>query len=329
MYANRTAGEAGERTMKDDDRVRSSSMVVGALLLVVLAIDLLLFQSFENRVTHRLVPDASSNVQRQESLPPPAPASSSDGPASTSIDALHPTPRLGVTTVVSLTFDDGVVDQYALRGLMPASGLTATLYANSGLISAYGIPEDRMSLWALRDLAQHGVEIGGHSVDHPDLTKLSTRKARQEICGDRDRLQAMGFRAVSFAYPYSRVDSRLFDLPRSCGYLSARSVGGIACRGCPVAETFPPANPYSLRTSDAVLRRTRLSELKRQVRKAEESATATSPAWLILNFHHICNGCNRYAISEHHLVALLTWLKHRPPSTAVRAIGAVMLHGFE
>jgi peptidoglycan/xylan/chitin deacetylase (PgdA/CDA1 family) len=315
--------------VKDDAGLRSSSIVVGALLLIVFAVDLMLFQRFENRVPQRLRPNASAQVQRPASRPPAAPAHRSDGPHPASIDALHLTPRIGVTTVVSLTFDDGVVDQYALRGLLPASGLTATLYANSGLISNFGIPENRMSLWALRDLSHHGVEIGAHSVDHFDLTTLSTSEARDQVCGDRDRLQAMGFRVVSFAYPYSRVDSGLYNVARSCGYLSARSVGGIACRGCPVAETFPPANPYSLRTTDAVLRRTKLIELKRQVRNAERSATATRPAWLILNFHHICNGCNKYAISEHHLVALLAWLKHRPPSTAVRAVGAVMLHGFE
>jgi peptidoglycan/xylan/chitin deacetylase (PgdA/CDA1 family) len=316
--------------VSDNLGTRPNSLAVGALLLIVLTIDLVLFQRSENRASEALTPDSSQQVHRQGPSPGPSPpAPSVDGSASTRIDALHVPAKLGVTTVVSLTFDDGVIDQYALRGLLPAYGLTATLYANSGLISDYGIPEDRMSLWALRDLSHYGVEIGGHTTNHADLTKLPVRQARQEICGDRKRLRALGFPAVSFAYPYSATDVQLQRLPRRCGYVSARSVGGVACRGCTAAETFPPADPFSLRTTDAVLRRTPLSELKREVRNAEAVATSTSPAWLILNFHHICDGCNRYAITERHFRALLSWLTHRPPSTAVRAIGAVMLHGFE
>jgi peptidoglycan/xylan/chitin deacetylase (PgdA/CDA1 family) len=248
-------------------------------------------------------------------------------PAPPRVDALHLRPRGGVRTVVSLTFDDGVEDQFLLSTLLPTYHLTATLYANSGLLADEGYV-GRMSLWQLTYLSQHGVEIGGHTLDHPDLTQLSLPSAQQEICNDRDRLRAWGFRVISFAYPSSSANPGIERLPARCGYLSARSVGGVVCRGCTTAETFPPRNRYALRTPDAVETQTTARELEREVRAAERSSSAKSPAWLIFNFHHICDGCNTYAISERRLASLMNWLSHRPASTAVRSVGAVILHGF-
>ncbi len=257
--------------------------------------------------------------------PPPIPPAP---PAVRDVNALHLPPRHGITTVVSLTFDDGLRDQYALRTLLPAYHLTATLYANSGLLANAGYP-GRMSLSALYDLAQHGVEIGGHSTHHPDLAALPTVTAQQEICGDRDQLRAWGFEVVSFAYPSSSSDRAVRRIPARCGYLSARSVGGVVCRGCTSAERYPPRHRYSLRTPDGVEWRTPLSELKREVVVAERSAATTGvPSWLIFNFHHICDRCNKYATTQENLAALMDWLTDRPASTAVRAVGAVMLHGF-
>jgi peptidoglycan/xylan/chitin deacetylase (PgdA/CDA1 family) len=245
------------------------------------------------------------------------------------VDALRLPPERGVRTVVSLTFDDALADQHALARLLPPHDLTATVYANSGMLADWRFP-GYMSLVDLVGLAQHGVEIGGHTIDHPDLLALSRWSARRQICLDRDQLRSWGFRVVSFAYPSSRANPDLERLARTCGYRSARSVGGVACAGCTPAETFPPLDRYSLRTSDAVESRTSLAELKQQVRAAEESARVTGTrAWLILNFHHICDRCNKYSISEQRLTALLSWLARRPASTAVRAVGAVMLHGFK
>jgi peptidoglycan/xylan/chitin deacetylase (PgdA/CDA1 family) len=317
--------------VNDDMATLLRWLVVAGLIVVIIAGELSVVGGVANDTSQASGSGTSQPTHPQQpsmSSPPSAPVHSAQTPPPT-VDALGLPPVNGVTTVVSLTFDDGVLDQYTLRRLLPPSGLTATVYVNSGLIAVFEDPADRMSLPALRDLARHGVEIGGHTVDHPDLTTLTLNKARAEICDDRDKLLSLGFPAVSFAYPYSQVDARVERIPRSCGYLSARSVGGIDCYGCTAAETFPPLNRYSLRTPDPVERRTTLRTLKSQVLKAERAATATTRTWLILNFHHICNGCNKLAITKDRLAALLGWLSHRPPSTAVRAVGAVMLHGFQ
>jgi peptidoglycan/xylan/chitin deacetylase (PgdA/CDA1 family) len=258
-----------------------------------------------------------------------APAVASRPRPTPTLNALHLPPRSGIRTVVTLTFDDGVYDQYKLYDLLPPRHLTATLYVNSGLLYETGYA-NKLALTDLDDLVAHGVEIGGHSVDHPDLTHLSESQLRHEICDDRAQLRAWGYEAVSFAYPSSRSDAQTEAIAHSCGYPSARVVGGVSCPECPAAESDPPLDPYSLRTADAVESTTTLAQMQQQVLDAEAQATVTGlPAWLIMNFHHICDRCNRYSVTERNLAALLDWLAHRPASTAVRSVGAVILHGFK
>jgi len=61
--------------------------------------------------------------------------------------------------------------------------------------------------WAeARELQEHGLELGGHTVGHDVLSTLSPDAARAEITGGRDALlRELGRPAlVSFAYPFGR-----------------------------------------------------------------------------------------------------------------------------
>lgn len=77
-------------------------------------------------------------------------------------------------TVVSLTFDDGNLDQYMLafqRALQPHD-MRGTFYVNTGLISNPNYAG--FMTWSnLADMSSNGQEIGGHTVDHIDLTSSS------------------------------------------------------------------------------------------------------------------------------------------------------------
>lgn len=53
-----------------------------------------------------------------------------------------------------------------------------------------------------KELAEHGVEIGGHTISHPILIKLSPAQAQAEIVNDKARLEAItGHPVRLFAYP--------------------------------------------------------------------------------------------------------------------------------
>ena len=113
--------------------------------------------------------------------------------------------------------------------MLAAHGMRGTYYINTG--DMWG-----MSWSQIHDLADAGHEIGGHTLDHADLTSLSTAEATRQVCDDRNNLIAQGFTATSFAYPYGRNNASVQQVVRNCGYTSARDVTGGT-------ETIPPAEP--------------------------------------------------------------------------------------
>lgn len=65
------------------------------------------------------------------------------------------------------------------------------------------LPDDLMMTDAqVAALAKAGMEIGGHTVSHPILTRIDTARAREEICANRDALASIvGTLPQLFAYP--------------------------------------------------------------------------------------------------------------------------------
>jgi peptidoglycan/xylan/chitin deacetylase (PgdA/CDA1 family) len=231
-------------------------------------------------------------------------------------------------TYVSLTFDDADRTQWLARTLLQQSGLHATFFANTGLEDA---PDGSTMTWEqLHALAADGNEIGGHTLHHVDLTdaKLTADQKRHEVCDDRQRLIQQGFNAVSFAYPYGAYDKAAEALVKSCGYLSARSTGGVA-EGGDTAAKVPPGDPYGtlvLENPDGPIQ---LADLKAAVTRA----AANGGGWVQVLLHRVCSpGDPSYAacmtgdnpITDTTLAAFLQWLtKEAPDGTTVRTVSAV------
>src|SRR5262245_28937504 len=74
-------------------------------------------------------------------------------------------------TVVSLSFDDGRVSQYDVRSVLSSHGMQATFYVNTNSLAT--TPDgDHLTWQQVADLAADGNEIGGHTLDHVDLTTV-------------------------------------------------------------------------------------------------------------------------------------------------------------
>ncbi|MEV5829625.1 polysaccharide deacetylase family protein [Spirillospora sp. NPDC052242] len=231
--------------------------------------------------------------------------------------------RAAAGTVVSLTFDDGLRNQYDnARPVLDAHGMDGTFYVNSARVDAPGY----MTRAQLETLASGGHEIGGHTVSHVNVPSLPQEEQQRQVCNDRVALLALGFEVTSFAYPYGAVDAGARDVVEGCGYNNARTVGGLvspgSCEGCDRAETVPPAAPYSVRTPDSVKTSTTLDQLKRYVTQAEEDGGG----WVPLVFHHVCDGCgDSYAVTPATLDAFLGWLAARASGgTVVRTVDEVV-----
>src|SRR3954454_2785823 len=149
----------------------------------------------------------------------------------------------GVTTVVTIGFDDSNADQFQVLKMLEALGMHATFFTNSGFV---GTP-DHMTWGQLHQLYAAGNEIAGHTVDHANIKKLKTAAARHQVCDDRVALFQHGFQPTSFAYPFGSFDSDAKAVVQACGYNSGRGVSGVDERKV-FAETIPPVDDYATRT---------------------------------------------------------------------------------
>jgi len=94
-------------------------------------------------------------------------------------------------------------------------------------------PSLRLSDEELRTLASGGlIEIGGHSLTHPMLSRLSVEEQRQEIFGCKRRLEELlGSPVGSFAYPYGAstdFNPSSVALVKEAGFQSAFAVASDA-----------------------------------------------------------------------------------------------------
>jgi peptidoglycan/xylan/chitin deacetylase (PgdA/CDA1 family) len=236
-------------------------------------------------------------------------------------------------TVVSLEFDDNVATQFQALAMLQAHGMKATFYVNSGLT-----PDDngwRMNWGQLRQLSAAGMEIGGHTWDHADLTRMTAAQQQHEICDDRTNIQAHGLPLpTSFAYPYGASEqNNVPAMVRQCGYTSGRQVGGIRAStctstNCPFAESIPPADPMVTRTAPDV----RIDDTLAKVQAYVTSAEQNGGGWVQLVFHDLCaTNCagDDYSTTPALFNALLDWLQPRAASngTVVRTVAEVMSGG--
>jgi peptidoglycan/xylan/chitin deacetylase (PgdA/CDA1 family) len=203
---------------------------------------------------------------------------------------------------VTLGFDDGYADQTRAADILGRDGMTATYFLISGLLDRPG----RLTTAQALALQTAGNEIGGHTVDHPFLSQLTTAQQRTEICADREALAAKGFAVRSLAYPHGDYSAETEQIAAGCGYASARTIDGIGCgSGCVPAESLAPLDPFATRayTTNAT---TTLQRLEGLVTGAEPGG-----GWLQLVFHHVCDpveGCGPDTVTPATLGALADWL---------------------
>ncbi len=221
-----------------------------------------------------------------------------------------PAAHAATNTVVSIEFDDGYPSQFQTSAMLVTHGMRGTYYINSG--ETWG-----MSWSQIHALADAGHEIGGHTLNHPDLTSLSTAEATRQVCDDRNNLIAQGFAATSFAYPYGKNNASVQQIVQNCGYSSGRDVTGNT-------ETIPPQNPFRTRTPQNVDQDLSLSDVEGFVTQAENNGGG----WVQLVFHDICSpggNCDFYSMPPATFNTLLDWLQPRAANgTVVKTVGEVM-----
>jgi peptidoglycan/xylan/chitin deacetylase (PgdA/CDA1 family) len=137
--------------------------------------------------------------------------------------------------LAALSFDDGMENNVSvLLPLLREYGLPATVYVATGLIGQPNPWLDRrtgarmMTVDELRELAAAGIEIGAHTVTHPDLSLLDAEACRREVRDSRDTLRDVTGGPVStFAYPFCGFGPTAQAAVREAGFSAAVTGEGL------------------------------------------------------------------------------------------------------
>ncbi len=223
-----------------------------------------------------------------------------------------------IPVIVSLMFDDGTENQYQARAMLAAhGGMDATFFVNSSVI---GNNPFYMTWEQLHDLYADGSEIGGHTMNHADLTASDPDEAARQVCYDRSNILAHGFPVTDFAYPFGGFNANTAALIQACGYNSARgteSFQGLCAPLC--AESIPPVDPYTTRV--AGFGPDGLTNLQNRVTDAERNGGG----WVMLLFHGLCTNCGVNGTAPTTFNSFLTWLQPRAANgTVVKTVQQVI-----
>ncbi len=141
---------------------------------------------------------------------------------------------------VVLTFDDGFADfGHTALPLLRRFGFTATLYVTTGWVTGGrpdggrpdggrphgGRPHGTMSWSQVEAASQAGVEIGAHSVTHPELDQLPAAGLRRELRDGKSLLEdRLGAEVTGLSYPFGYSNRAVREAAAAAGYRYACAV---------------------------------------------------------------------------------------------------------
>ena len=124
--------------------------------------------------------------------------------------------RLIPPRAVVLTFDDGFADFASEAApLLIRRGWSATVFLPTGKLGGCddwephdaAFPPRALMNWPqIEELASGGIDFGGHSVTHCDLTRLSAQALEAEVVGSQRAIEErIGRPASTFAVPFGKT----------------------------------------------------------------------------------------------------------------------------
>ena len=149
------------------------------------------------------------------------------------LDELLDAPNPGGLRVV-LSFDDGYRALHdTVQPILAAQGFPAIAYLNSGLLGEDQhlpsrpelghYPDEDFLTWSeAAHLARHGWMVGGHGVDHVDLTQTPAEETRRQLVDCKAQIEArLGVSCTHFAYTWGHYTPQVCVAVATAGFRSA------------------------------------------------------------------------------------------------------------
>lgn len=137
----------------------------------------------------------------------------------------------GVAKCLTLSYDDGVIQDEHFVEILKKYGLKCTFNLNSGEYADrdwddYHTTHRRLTKErALKLYNDSDFEVAAHGVTHPFLEQLPPAKRMEELIEDRKNLER-DYNCIvrGFAYPWGTYDDATVEALKACGLVYARTV---------------------------------------------------------------------------------------------------------
>jgi peptidoglycan/xylan/chitin deacetylase (PgdA/CDA1 family) len=125
---------------------------------------------------------------------------------------------------IVITLDDGYRDLYtSAYPVLKRHQFKAVAYIVTGFL---GRPTN-VTAQQVVEMNANGIEIGSHTVSHPDLTKLPPAEVKRQLDDSKVTLEALlGHPVLDFCYPSGDVDPTVVQAVQAAGYQSATTTRG-------------------------------------------------------------------------------------------------------
>lgn len=174
----------------------------------------------------------------------------------------------GKSKVLTLSYDDGVVQDIRLIALMDKYGIKGTFNVNSACYLDENAQREkycgRMKLSEAKELyINSGHEVAVHSLTHPFLEKLKPHEVIKEVLEDRKRIENdYSVFARGMAYPYGTYSDEVVDILKDCGICYSRTVKSTLDFGFPenwltLHPTCHHKNPKLMELAENFLKQSR------------------------------------------------------------------------
>lgn len=140
---------------------------------------------------------------------------------------------------VTLSYDDGVIQDIRMCDIMTKYGIAGTFNVNSfNFLCDTQLTAEKSARISLADAPavykEPLFEVATHGFSHPFLTKIPQISVIREIMEDRKVIEdGIGVICRGHAYPYGAYDDKVLEALRLCGIVYARTTHSTRAFGLP------------------------------------------------------------------------------------------------